>query len=352
MMLALAAGRAAASDFADFRDWHVACDNLRNCVATGGDGASGGAYLRVARGGAPEAPTTIALAVAVDPGQRFRLRFNDAALTGLPDGVLEGTPDDSGNYRRIVLSERASADALIAAFRKAESIVVTREPAPAKDSNLEQTSSVSLSGLVASLLWFDEQQKRLDTVTALIRRGPRLASAMPPQPAEAVVLRAKGAPGKVPDKAPPALIRKGRALCGEDDPGSKLEQTYPLAGNMVLYMFSCPDSSGAYNAHFGLLAAPSGKPQAAQPLNFAWPVQVGDTMHDSDEASLLTNPSFDAKTGTLTTFSKGRGIGDCGTGEEWVWDGKRFRLVLLKMMVHCRGIPYDDWPVLYRAAVK
>ena len=54
----------------------------------------------------------------------------------------------------------------------------------------------------------------------------------------------------------------------------------------------------------------------------------------------------------LSTFGKGRGLGDCGTGEEWVWDGKAFRLALLKTMPHCKGIPIDDWPTLYRAERK
>ena len=348
----LVPGRARASDYADFRDWHVACDNLRNCVATGGDGASEGAYLRIARGGAADAAPSIAIVVSVEAGQRFTLRFNEAALPGLPDTPLEGTPDASGDYRRVVLSDTVSPATLIAAFRKADSIRITRVPAPRKDSNLSETSDISLLGLVASLLWMDDEQKRVDTVTALIRPGSKPASAVPPRSAEPVIVRPRPTLAKVPDKAPPSLVKKGRALCEEEDPNSKLEQTYPLAGNQLLYLFSCPDSSGAYNAYYGMLAAPAGKPQAARALSFAWPVQVGDTVHDADEPTLVTNPLFDPKTGTLTTLSKGRGLGDCGTGEEWLWDGTRFRLVQLKMMVHCRGIPYEDWPILYRAAVK
>jgi hypothetical protein len=342
----------AASDFADFRDWHVACDNLRACVATGGDGASQGGYLRIARGGAADAVPVITIAVYAEKGVTFTLRFNDPALPGLPEGKLEGTSDESGSYRRIVLSDRTSPDTLIASFRKADAIIITRTDPPGASPSDPEKSEISLSGLVAALIWMDDEQKRLDTVTALIKRGPKPASAMPPQPPLPIVVAAKSAGGKSPEKAPPSLIKKGRALCEEEDAGSKLEETYPLAGNMVLYMFICPDSSGAYNAHYGLLAAPAGKPQAARTLSFRWPLQIGDTVPDDDDGTIVVNPSFDPKTGKLTTFSKGRGLGDCGTGEEWVWDGKAFRLVLLKMMVHCRGIPYDDWPVLYRATVK
>lgn len=348
----LLASATAASDFADFRDWHVACDNLRNCVATGGDGASQGGYLAIARSGAPEAAPVITIAVFAEKGVTFTLRFNDSALPGLPRGEFEGAPDDAGGYRRIVLSESVSPDILIASFRKADAIVVTRSGSPGAKTSDPEKSEISLSGLVAALIWMDDEQKRIDTVTALIRRGPKPASAVPPQPPMPVVVAARSAGGKPPEKAPAVLMKKGRALCEEEEAGAKLEESYPLAGNMVLYMFICPDSSGAYNAHYGLLAAPSGKPQAARTLSFRWPVQIGDTVPDDEDGTIVVNPAFDPKTGKLTTFSKERGPGDCGTGEEWVWDGKAFRLVLLKMMVHCRGIPYDDWPVLYRAAVK
>ena len=55
---------------------------------------------------------------------------------------------------------------------------------------------------------------------------------------------------------------------------------------------------------------------------------------------------------TLNTFSKGRGIGDCGTEEAWVFDGKAFQLAELKLMSDCKGVLPEDWPVVYRAQVK
>ena len=55
---------------------------------------------------------------------------------------------------------------------------------------------------------------------------------------------------------------------------------------------------------------------------------------------------------TLTSFEKSRGYGDCGSEEQWVWDGKAFRLALERSRGECRRIPIDDWPVTYRAQVK
>ncbi len=67
---------------------------------------------------------------------------------------------------------------------------------------------------------------------------------------------------------------------------------------------------------------------------------------------MAVNPGFDEKTMTISTFNKGRGLGDCGTDEEWVWDGNVFRLARLRMMPHCRLILLPDWPVLHRAERK
>ena len=109
--------------------------------------------------------------------------------------------------------------------------------------------------------------------------------------------------------------------------------------------------SGAYNMNSVYFIVPAGQPQAARPVNFRWPIQVGDTMQDG-EGQIATNSSFNPKTLTLTTFSKGRGIGDCGTEENWVFDGKTFRLAELKVMADCRGVLSEDWPVVFRAEVK
>ena len=41
--------------------------------------------------------------------------------------------------------------------------------------------------------------------------------------------------------------------------------------------------------------------------------------------------------GVLQEYSKGRGLGDCGTRADYGWDGARFRLVHQEEMGECRG---------------
>jgi hypothetical protein len=119
----------------------------------------------------------------------------------------------------------------------------------------------------------------------------------------------------------------------------------------VLYGFSCPGQSGAYNFQFSFLVGPAGNAQAARAVSFRWPLKIAGFQQD-DPHEAITNPTFDEKTMTLSSFEKGRGIGDCGGEDRWVWDGKTFRLAQVRMMSECRGVPLDDWPTVYRTQVK
>ena len=62
---------------------------------------------------------------------------------------------------------------------------------------------------------------------------------------------------------------------------------------------------------------------------------------------MLVNASWDAKTGQLMSYAKGRGLGDCGSSQSYVWDGSTFRLIEMRMMNQCRGA--WDWIPLWRA---
>ena len=62
----------------------------------------------------------------------------------------------------------------------------------------------------------------------------------------------------------------------------------------------------------------------------------------------LTNAGWDAKTAVLSSYDKGRGIGDCGAAQDYVWDGTMFRLVAARAMDECRGSV--NWLTVWRAA--
>jgi hypothetical protein len=52
---------------------------------------------------------------------------------------------------------------------------------------------------------------------------------------------------------------------------------------------------------------------------------------------VLVNASWSPESSLLESYAKGRGIGDCGSSESYVWDGVRFRLVEASAMGECRG---------------
>ncbi len=343
------AGSVAASDFKQFKDWYAACDNLRNCSAYGFDPTTNSGYLRIERGGAADAPVRITISTDLADAADYKLTF-DPALPGLPDRALTGEEGEGNEFRRSLLAEGPAVKPLIESLRKANAIIVTRRPARGKKLETP-VSKISMSGAVAALLWIDDQQKRVDTVTALIKPGPKPASAIPAQPNAPVIVAAKPTQDKAPTKHPAGLVAKGRALCGDSDPKSKLEEAHLLGGGLVLYEFSCPENSGAYNFQSVYMMGPAGNVQAAKPVSFNWPIRIGDQQNDGTDDGLI-NAVFDPEKMTLTSFNKGRGIGDCGSEEEWVFDGKTFRLAQIRIMSECNGVALDDWPVLYRADVR
>jgi hypothetical protein len=338
-LIMLSAFPAKAQDFKQFREWIAACDNLRDCTAFGLDvEPSGTSYLRLARAGSQDALATATITAEMPKGSTVTLRFDDPNLPGLPAGAQAGEETGgSDTYRRIVLPV---SDTLIDSLRKAKTIVVTRSDPPGQTlKDDERSSSISLSGAVAALLWIDEQQKRLDTRTALIRRGPK-----------PVIVAAKPSTAK-PPPASADLVARARKACG-GDASTRFEEAGALTPNLFLYSFSCPEMSGAYNLHSVWFIVPAGQPQAVRPVNFRWPEKIGDATQDADSGLTAVNSSFDSKTMTIEVFNKGRGIGDCGAEERWVFDGKAFRFFEIRLMPDCRGVLPDDWPVLYRAAVK
>lgn len=198
------------------------------------------------------------------------------------------------------------------------------------------------------MLWIDEQQGRLGTTSALIRKGP--ATAVPAVPSLPVVL-AK------PTDALPALDAKAQKaladalrktltnadpdICEEPDKDIP-DSVWPLGGSLRLVGLVC--SRGAYNvaSAFWLVNGDD----VAKAAKVAFP-QIGAAPDNS-----LTNADFDPKTGAMGYFNKARGIGDCGTLGAYAWTGSAFAMTALSEMGECRGIGSDDWPTLFRSEVK
>ena len=341
----------ASADMKDFRDWTAACDNLRTCNAYGFDAdTGGGAYLRIERGGAADAPLRITVAVNVEDGVKFELSFEDPAIAGLPPETVAGATSKDDDLKRLVISNPQVAAPMIEGLRKAKKLIVTRVDPPGATPSDPAVTEISLSGFAAAMLWIDEQQKRIGSVTAMIGRGDKPASAVPALPAAPVITAAKAAtsPRADPKKPPATVLAKAQKVCDTTERFTEAEDVTRLDANAAMYWFPCKEISGAYNYVYALLIVAPGK--AVQVADFKLPRELGGKTSDTIETNM--NPTWDDASRTLMLLSKGRGMSDCGSTSEWVWDGAAFRMISSKDMPACKGVPTSDWPSLFRAERK
>ncbi|MBX9795320.1 MAG: DUF1176 domain-containing protein [Sphingomonas sp.] len=276
--------------------------------------------------------------VSVSPGPEPDVAI-DLTLEPLPDGALTLVVDGKAlaevARRQGTLSVAGTAArAVLAAAVNGRMLELWRSGKP--------VAAVSLRGSAAALRYVDEQQRRAGTAGAFVARGAAPASAIPTAPALPDVPRAALAERAIED--PSGAIANGlRRFAGCDDIDSGADNALhavALDGRALLVLVPC--GSGAYNASFVPLITAGGTTALA-----TFDLKPDD---DGQGRPLLMNADWDAKTGTLSSYYKGRGLGDCGAARNYVWDGTRFRLVEARGMNECRGAA--DWITIWRATPK
>lgn len=317
MMLALIAAAVAPlpSEVRTFQDWTVACDNGRRCeaVALLPDGVwEGFTTLLLRRGGGPgDAPELILDNLEQSPAA---LLLDGRAL---PVGFVA---DESG-YRL-----EGDRSVLIDALRRGQRL-------EARDAGGTVLGRVSLAGAAAALLYMDERQHRIGTVTALVRPGRRPASAVPPPPVLPEV-RIAPAPSDPPidvDASTLAQLRRRHECTEFDVREDEAFTSAQIATGTTLVLIPC--GSGAYNfSSLPVVVTQAGDRLETRvaPFDSQWGLAA-------EGHPLLVNADWDVETLRLREFNRGRGLGDCGTRSEYVWDGERFRLVHQEEMQECRG---------------
>lgn len=318
ILLALAAAAATPGQLHTYKDWIVGCDNLRTCQANalasdGGDGDT--LMLVISRVGAPAAPATldVPLPDKTAPGTHFELAI---------DGTVVATFAAQSDYSATVPLTRPLLTALVNGQQIALRKVGTASGTEA-----------SLSGLAAALLYIDDQQKRTGTVSALKATGARPDGSVPPPPSEPQVdtpARSAKPPRTISIRQANALIGPENATCDYPD-RTVTPEAHRLDATHSVVLINHPCGNGAYNYFSSVYVLDeSGQPRPAQ-------FDVAPDMSQEREHPVLTNGGWDAKTHTLGSYEKGRGLGDCGTTESYTWDGARFRLIEATTMGECRG---------------
>lgn len=316
----VAAPAAAEEMLKTFTDFTVGCDNGRACHAVGQYAADDFDLVAVsiARGaGANDVPAVW-----------FRLQDRpaiDLAADGKRLGVRFIATDDDQHLTAATVWRAIDA---VRSARRIDFIGADGKP----------LGRLSSAGAAAAMLYMDERQQRLGTVTALVRNGARPASSIPPPPRLPIVVRVSR-PGNPPARLSDAQIRaiqQQYAECTDDDLTDRADYAR-LDARHGLILVTAICGSGAYNIFtIPLVVDARGKRTYAK-----------FDRSETDDRSM--NMSWDAKTRILSSYMKGRGIGDCGGGTEFVWNGARFVTVKSTAMDDCRGA--TEWITLYRARI-
>ncbi|MEO0439989.1 MAG: DUF1176 domain-containing protein [Pseudomonadota bacterium] len=326
-----------------FRDWAVGCDNGRQCRAISFAGESSSGFAEW--GG----PISILRTAGQDDILRVRVLVNSQVdeidrYQMLVDGELVDTgPVADGDYPIEIVGEDAKKVAL--AIARGQELVVT-------DPNGETLTKVSLAGSAAALRYMDQRQERARTKTALVAKGSRNFEPMD-TPIPVVPVERWSKSERIP--ATTEIVRLAEnSPCKDERFGVVEDQAYPLGQKdgryRALVLIAC--GSGAYNlsssAYIGEIAGreADGARWRFRPAEFdVQPAWAGE-----GRPAMLVNAGWDEEEQLLGSFAKGRGLGDCGSAESYVWDGEKFRLIEASNMPECRGA--YEWITTWRASYR
>ncbi|MBJ6122605.1 DUF1176 domain-containing protein [Sphingomonas mollis] len=298
-----------------FGDWAVGCDNTRLCtlVSLGPDGG--------------EFPP-VTMAVMRQPGPDGAMEI---AFAPLGDGPAVKPVALAIDGRQVALPTLTGADAA-----RAVTAMASGKELAVIEAGDHPRARLSLKGASAALRWIDDQQGRVGTTTALVAKGNKPASTVPArQPAPVIEAVMAGGTAANPGKQQLAAMRR-RAQCEPSriDSGDLFRpETHALGGGATLVLLPC--SLGAYNLSAAMFVLRGDK---VEPALTDAPSGFSETPAGPDSAvSSVVNGEW--KDGELRSFAKGRGLGDCGVAQTFVWDGTRLRLSEQSEMGECRGNP-------------
>lgn len=148
-----------------------------------------------------------------------------------------------------------------------------------------------------------------------------------------------------PNQIPPAVFAEAekRFDCRADVMNQGVTAFRVLADKAI---WEIPCDLFAYNTSSVFIYVPIDRPEEFRFLDFQAP--PGRTR---DDPHVLINAEWNARAHTVTSFAKGRGLGDCGTYEVHKLIDDRFQLVEFREKKDCDGIatPPAQYKLVYRA---
>lgn len=318
-----------------FFDWAAACDNRLACKAVSmqpEEFAFGGVSLSLVRA-SMSGDITITLGGFETTSDRYRI---------LIDGRVADTGPISYTASEPIKVTGTDALRLARTLAKGRTLVL-------RDGKGTELGEISLKGSGAAFGHIDKAQNRAATKTALASLGAKnlRVSGMP----SPVITAKRTLPTETTPDAATLVSLIEMSPCKDERYGVTEDTAYSLGKvdgkARALVMISC--GAGAYNF---TSATYVGTEEPASKWTFAPAFfDYGGAFRTMDgSVQLLVNAAWDPATQTMSSFAKGRGLGDCGNSESYVWDGAQFRLISAYAMEQCRGSL--DWLSLWHADVK
>ena len=306
----------------NYQDWDLVCDNTGTCRMAGyQDESSDPVSILFTRAAGENAAvegkfTILPFGEAdrdVQVGQDIEIWLNGKSL-----GKVKHISDDAPDK----LTEEQTK-ALLSGLKKESEIRLTYG---------KTTLKVSDKGAAAAMLKMDEFQQRLNTPSALIRPGQEkhavLAPKVEPKIDAVSVKNRKTIELKHGEKQfnhVLALLRKANS-CDDEDITSQDITLYPLTQNKVLAEALCV--RGAY-----------------QGTNYYAVLDNKLSKVEQVLAEQYNRAEYDEKQGYAFVRGtyKGRGIGDCWSSQDAVWNGKIFIRTSEWTTGSCKGFPGGAW---------
>ncbi|MDY6925343.1 MAG: DUF1176 domain-containing protein [Pseudomonadota bacterium] len=307
-----------------FRDWIAVCDNGNACFAYG-RGEDGIRWIRVAMAAGADARPEVAAGRWPDDGAENGPFILTIDATDYPMTLTDNADVATLSPSRALEAVRALADGATA--------------------RIGSDQAISLSGAAAALLWIDERQGRVGTVTALRGPGRQPAAAVPEAPALPIVTPAPAVAQTGfgdSERALPAELEAVPAVAAcraETGDHRAAHQVMSARLDAATELWAVPCFVGAYNiGHDWYVTGPGGRdPRPARLSSSSGEVTAG-----------TINGAYSPESRTLSAFAKGRGVGDCGVSSTWTWTGRAFVLTSESEMSECWGIPAEWWPTIWR----
>ncbi|KWV91554.1 DUF1176 domain-containing protein [Erythrobacter sp. YT30] len=310
---------------AEFGDWIVVCNNIRDCeaIAAKPDIATGSNWtLRTERGAGSLDEPTVSAAPSFD--------FYDKPTTIRIDGRNSTFAFDASGY---LTSNPIPFLKAIARARSAQVI----------GPDGEVFGDLPVTGASAGLRWIDDQQKRVGTVTAIVANGTRPASAVPPTPRIPSIAQPNpsDAPARTLGKEAIAAVKEA----GECSTAPGEAEFYRLDKDHSVGIIPC--MLGAYQASAIIVIVDEAGDWSFAPIEQPRELSISYRPVEPWMYAGITTADYAPATRMLYEFAKGRGLADCGQSASWAWDGEMFRLASFNEMRECRGTPPGDWPSLW-----